>query len=907
MRRLFIAAGLCLAAAGAALPPGIAESRQTSGSNHVVQADICVFGGTSSGIAAAVQARRMGKTAVVVEPGRHLGGMTTGGLGATDIGNKGAIGGISREFYRRIARHYAQDSSWRFETRREYFAGQGKTGDSEPDLTSPDATMWTFEPHVAARVFREMIAEAGLTVHFNKRLKSVRRTGRRITEIVADDGTVFRAKMFIDATYEGDLMAAAGVRFCVGREANAEYGETLNGVREQTPFHQFRVFVDPFIRPGDPASGPLPFIQPGELGRPGDGDRRVQAYNYRLCFTTAAANRLALTRPPGYTPAHYELLARYLEALAAAGEKPALSQFWNPIAMPNRKTDINNNGAFSTDFLGASWDYPEAGYERRRAIAKEHEEYIRGLLYFLATSPRVPENMRAEMREWGPCRDEFTDNAGWPSQLYVREARRLASDYVMTEKNCRGLEVIADSVGLAAYNMDSHNVRRLVRDGRAENEGDVQVAPTRPYPISYRAIIPRPSECENLAVPVCLSASHIAYGSIRMEPVFMLLGQSAATAAVLAIDKGVPLQMLDYAALRDRLLADGQVLAWERAPSPGSGTAFVMRSGGAALLARNLDSPAAQGGLFVNQRGVMKEGFDAAPSTNPLRWTSRYGSVTFNQFGREFPLGGMNEAGLTIEGLAGPADYPVADRRPPVNELQWIQYMLDTCGSVKDVLKGDRKLRISRLLLNLHYLVADRKGRTAVVEFEGGKMRAFTGGDQPVPVLSQGGYEESLRGLGLNPGSGAEPEGRPGPPASADPFARAVAGLREYAWLGQTLVVDQAFTLLRAIERPDTRWSAVYSPRSQRLFLKTRAHRRYKILGLDSLDFSCGSGPLWLSVETDAAGNLRRSFVSSDPAGNRRLLEAAIRQLLDSGDLTSAPADDVIRRMADYPLTCRCR
>ncbi len=339
----------------------------------------------------------------------------------------------------------------------------------------------------------------------------------------------------------------------------------------------------------------------------------------------------------------------------------------------------------------------------------------------------------------------------------------------------------------------------------------------------------------------------------------------------------------------------------------GGGTAFVMRSGGAALLARNLDSPAAQGGLFVNQRGVMKEAFQAVPSMSPLRWTSRYGSVTFNQFGREFPLGGMNEAGLTVEGLAGPADYPAADRRPPVNELQWIQYMLDTCGSVKDVLKSDRALRISKFFMNLHYLVADRKGRTAVVEFAGGKMRAFTGGDLPVPVLSQGGYEESLRGLGLNPGSVAEPTGRAGPPPSDDPFARADSGLREYAWLGQTLVVDQAFTLLRAIERPDTRWSAVYSPRSQRLFLKTRAHRRYKILGLDSLDFSCGSGPLWLSVETDAVGNLRRSFVASDPAVDRRLLEAAIRQLSESGDLTSAPTDDVIRRMADYPLTCRCR
>jgi hypothetical protein len=306
----------------------------------------------------------------------------------------------------------------------------------------------------------------------------------------------------------------------------------------------------------------LPFIQPGDGGTPGEGDKRVQTYNYRLCFTTNAANRLPVTPPPNYDPAKFELLGRYLEALVAAGRKPQLKEFWNPIWMPNQKTDINNNGGFSTDFIGANYDYPEADYARRERIAKEHEHYTRGFLTFMATSPRVPADMRREMQQWGPCRDEFTETGGWPNQLYVREARRMISDLVMTEKHCRAQEVAGDSVGLAAYNMDSHNCQRIVKNGRAENEGDVQVPPMKPYPISYRSIVPRAGECENLFVPICMAASHIAYGSIRMEPVFMILGQSSATAAAMAIDASLPVQKVDYAALRARLLADKQVLDW---------------------------------------------------------------------------------------------------------------------------------------------------------------------------------------------------------------------------------------------------------------------------------------------------------------------------------------------------------
>jgi hypothetical protein len=499
---------------------------------ETMESDVCVYGGTSCGVIAAAQAAKMGKSVVIAESGKTLGGLTTGGLGATDIGNKAAIGGMSREFYRRLGRFYGQSEAWKF------------------------------EPHAAAAVFGEIVGESGFKVFFNQRLAAVEKTGARIREIRMEDGTIFRAKMFIDATYEGDLMARAKVSYTFGREANAQYGETLNGIRANTPLHQFIVPVDPYLKPGDRSSGLLPFIQSDDPGVPGGADKCLQAYNYRLCFTTNAANRLPVEPPANYDPAQYELLARYLEALAAAGKKPKLEEFWNPIWMPNQKTDINNNGGFSTDFIGMNYDYVEADYAARARIARAHEDYIRGFIHFLATSPRVPASMRKEMRLWGPCKDEFPDTGGWPNQLYVREARRMVSDGVMTEAHCRGREKADDSVGLAAYNMDSHNCRRIVKNGRVENEGDVQVPPMKPYSISYKSIVPKKSECENLLVPVCLASTHIAYGSIRMEPVFMILGQSAATAAAMAIDAGVALQDFSYPKLRERLLADGQILEW---------------------------------------------------------------------------------------------------------------------------------------------------------------------------------------------------------------------------------------------------------------------------------------------------------------------------------------------------------
>jgi len=321
--------------------------------------------------------------------------------------------------------------------------------------------------------------------------------------------------------------------------------------------------VDPYVKPGDPSSGLLPFIQPGDGGQPGTGDACVQAYNFRLCYTKIPANRLPHIRPAAYDPAKYEFLARYLEALVAAGCKPRLGEFWNPIGMPNGKTDINNNGGFSTDFIGANYDYPNGDYATRARIWQAHADYAQGFVYFLATHPRVPENLRQEMQEWGPAKDEFVATGGWPHQLYVREARRMVSDYVMTEHHCRGKVKAEDPVSLAAYTMDSHNCQRLAKNGCAENEGDVQVGGFPPYPIAYRSLVPKAAECENLLVPICLSATHIAYGSIRMEPVFMILGESAATAAALALDGNVPVQKIHYQQLRERLLADKQVLEWQ--------------------------------------------------------------------------------------------------------------------------------------------------------------------------------------------------------------------------------------------------------------------------------------------------------------------------------------------------------
>lgn len=519
--------------------------------------DVVVYGGSSGGIAAAIQCARMGKSVVLIEPSRRLGGLTTGGLGQTDIGNKSAIGGISREFYQNIRRYYDDSSNWRWQRWEEYRdGGQTRTEAGEE-------TMWTFEPSAALKVFEDMIAEAGIEVVLGERLNrngGVTKDGNAIVSISMESGKVLSGKVFIDATYEGDLMAAAGVSYFVGREANSLYGETYNGV-QLLDGHQFPDGVDPYVVAGDPDSGLLWGISDAKLKEKGSGDKLVQAYNFRICLTDNTDNQVPITRPDDYDSTRYELLVRLFEVQA---DKRDINDYFIWSLMPNAKTDINNRGGFSTDMINYSHGYAEGTYAEREAIVKAHSAYTRGLLYFYASDPRVPKELQDEVRRWGYPKDEYVDTDNWSPQLYVREARRMVGEYVMTQANCVGEEVVDDPVGLAAYTMDSHNCQRIVVDGQVKNEGNVEVGGFPPYPISYRAIVPKKAEATNLIVPVCLSASHIAFGSIRMEPVFMVLGQSAAIAASQAIDNDVAVQDVEYAQLKTALEENGQRLVHQQ-------------------------------------------------------------------------------------------------------------------------------------------------------------------------------------------------------------------------------------------------------------------------------------------------------------------------------------------------------
>jgi hypothetical protein len=492
--------------------------------------DICIYGGTSSGIISATAGARLGLKVVVIEPGRHLGGLSSGGLGATDIGNKYAVTGIAREFYRKLGAHYK-----RFES-------------------------WTFEPHVAEEIFNEYANHPNITVIINHRLKKVDKKENKIesVQIVPSKssgifpGRKIRAGIFIDCSYEGDLMASAGISYTVGREDNTTYGEQYNGfqIREK---HQFPDSIDPYIIPGDSLSGLVWGISDRKAEKPGTGDHRVQAYNFRLCLTQDTSNWIPISKPRGYNATKYELLRRLIEQRDRKKWKHTLNSYLSIIMMPNGKTDINNNGPFSTDLIGGNYDYPEANFHKRKRIIALHENYIKGLLYFLGYDPSVPDTLRKQMLSWGYAKDEFTDNNGFPHQIYVREARRMIGQYVMTEHNCLGDSVVNDGIGLAAYTMDSHNCQRIVVNGMVKNEGDVQIGGFPPYPVSYRSITPKKNECMNLLVPVCLSASHIAYGSIRMEPVFMVLGQSAAVAAHLAIKNHCSVQDINVSELNNIL------------------------------------------------------------------------------------------------------------------------------------------------------------------------------------------------------------------------------------------------------------------------------------------------------------------------------------------------------------------
>jgi arylsulfatase A-like enzyme len=530
------------------------------------RSDILVYGCTAGGITAAIQAKRMGKAVVMVCPERHLGGLTAGGLGWTDSGNKAVIGGLSREFYHRVWQHYQKPEAWRWQKREDY----GNKGQGTAALDQAAGTMWIFEPHVAEGVFEAWVAELKIPVvrdAWLDRDKGVRKDGDRIASISTLDGRTYTAQIFIDATYEGDLMAAAGVDYHVGRESMKTYGEQWAGVQTGVLHHRhhfgvLKAPVSPYVVPGNPSSGLLPRISADPPGAFGEGDTKVQAYCFRLCLTQVPANRVPFPRPATYDPGQYELLLRIFDA----GWRETFDKF-DPI--PNSKTDTNNHGPFSTDNIGRNWDYPEASYERRREIVQEHVDYQQGWLYFIANDPRVPEDVRAAMSAWGLARDEFVDNGHWPHQIYVREARRMVGRHVMTEHELLKRRPTPESVGMGSYGIDSHNIQRYVTpDGYVQNEGDIGVSTDGPYQISYGSLVPKRGQAANLLVPVAVSSSHVAYGSIRMEPVFMVLGQSAATAAALAIDGGLAVQEVPYERLRARLLADGQVLDYAGGSPP---------------------------------------------------------------------------------------------------------------------------------------------------------------------------------------------------------------------------------------------------------------------------------------------------------------------------------------------------
>ena len=476
--------------------------------------DICIYGGTSAGVIAAYSAKMMNKKVLLIEPQNRLGGLTSGGLGFTDIGNKQVVTGLSKDFYRRLGTHYGK------------------------------LEQWIFEPKVADSIFNDYVKRADIDVLYKHRIIEANVIDGTIRDIILEssDGTkttktVF-AKMFIDCTYEGDLMAKAGVSYTIGREDNKLYNETYNGVQLMKG-HQFPDGIDPYKIPGDSTSGLLWGIAPTTLSPEGTGDKLVQAYNYRICLTNNPTNKIEITKPDNYDPAKYELLLRLFDAQP---EKRKLNHYFIWSRMPNKKTDINNRGGFSTDMIGMNHNYPEASYKEREKLIKPHKDYTQGLLYFYKTDPRVPKELKDEIQEWGYPKDEYTENHHWSPQLYIRESRRMIGDYVMTQAHCEGHEIVDDGIGMAAYTMDSHNCQRIVikKDGKhfVKNEGNVEIGGGLPYPISYRSIIPKENECKNLLVPVCLSASHIAYGSIRMEPVFMVLAQSAAIAATEAIHTG---------------------------------------------------------------------------------------------------------------------------------------------------------------------------------------------------------------------------------------------------------------------------------------------------------------------------------------------------------------------------------
>jgi FAD dependent oxidoreductase len=524
----------------------------------VINSDVVIYGGTSAAVTTAVQITKMGKSVIIVSPDKHLGGLTSSGLGFTDVGNKSVIGGLSRQFYQRIYEYYQKPETWKWQKKEEY----GNKGQGTPAIDGKNRTMWIFEPHIAEMVFEDFIRENNIQVYSDEwldREKGVKMKDGKIVAITTLTNHTYTGKVFIDATYEGDLMAASGVSYYVGREAGNVYGEEWNGVQVGVLHHKHNfgnLMISPYLIPDDTNSGVLQFISTENPGIRGEADNKLQAYCFRTCLTKENENRVPFAKPEGYDPAKYELLIRIFES----GWRETFNKF-DPI--PNMKTDVNNHGPFSFDYIGMNYDYPEASYERRNEIIREHEVYQKGLLYFIANDGRVPEEIQNEMEKWGLAKDEFEYNNHWPHQIYVREARRMIGEFVMTENEILGKSPVNKPIGMGSYTMDSHNTQRYITsEGFVQNEGDIGVHPSNPYKIALGSILPKKEECSNLLVTVAVSSSHIAFGSIRMEPVFMILGQSAGTLAAMAVEKGIVVHDLSYDEIREILIEDRQILEY---------------------------------------------------------------------------------------------------------------------------------------------------------------------------------------------------------------------------------------------------------------------------------------------------------------------------------------------------------
>ena len=510
------------------LLPLIALVAAISCNSQKTEYDLCIYGGSASGVMAAYSAAQMGLDVLVIEPSERIGGLTTGGLSFTDIGNKQVVKGVALQFYRRLGEQYG------------------------------NLEQWVFEPSVAHKILLDYLDHKNIDVVKGYHICDAEMDGTKILSLTVAGGEnsadtlSYNAKWFIDASYEGDLMAKSGVSYRTGREDCSEYGETWNGVHMRH-LHQFPDGVDPYVIPGDPSSGLLWGISEGTLAAQGSGDNLIQAYNYRICLTDNPDNRIPIEKPENYDPSKYELLLRVYDAQPHMRE---INQYFIWSIGPNRKTDVNNRGAFSTDMIGANHNYPEATWEERQEIIKAHKEYTLGLLYFVATDPRVPAEIQNFVKEWGLPKDEYVEHGNWTPQLYVRECRRMVGEYVATQADCDNKVIAPEGIAYAAYTMDSHNTQRIVieKDGKkmVKNEGDVEIGGGMPYPISYRSLTPKREECTNLLVPICCSASHIAYGSIRMEPVFMCMGQAAGMAIALADQQGLErVQDVNYMDIND--------------------------------------------------------------------------------------------------------------------------------------------------------------------------------------------------------------------------------------------------------------------------------------------------------------------------------------------------------------------